>query len=50
MIIFFCFFYTALVFSSREQADNLKKAARLCRGSVRASRTARHLDKIPDAG
>src|SRR5882757_10773853 len=25
MIIFFCFFYTALVFSSREQADNLKK-------------------------
>ena len=37
-IIFFCFFYTALVFNSRETADNLKKAARSFRASVRVTR------------
>ena len=37
-IIFFCFFYTALVFNPRETADNLKKREPLSRGSARASR------------
>lgn len=35
-IVFFCFFYTGLVFNSRETADNLKKAAHLFRGFVLA--------------
>ena len=29
-IVFFCFFYTALVFNSRETADNLKKSGAFC--------------------
>ena len=46
MIIFFCFFYTALVFSSREQADNLKKGGAFVPGIRPGEQTARHLDKI----
>jgi preprotein translocase subunit SecY len=37
-IIFFCFFYTALVFNPRETADNLKKSGAFIPGSARASR------------
>jgi len=37
-IVFFCFFYTALVFNSRETGDNLKKSGAFIPGSVRASR------------
>ena len=41
LIIFFCFFYTALVFNSRETADNLKTFGRVhSRVSARASRPA----------
>ena len=42
MIVFFCFFYTALVFNSRETADNLKKMAPSSRASARASRLRVH--------
>ena len=38
LIMFFCFFYTALVFNSRETADNLKKSGAFIRASVRGSR------------
>jgi len=38
MIVFFCFFYTALVFNSRETADNLKKSGAFIPASGRASR------------
>ena len=37
-IVFFCYFYTALVFNPKETAENLKKAGRSCRASVPASR------------
>lgn len=37
-IIFFCFFYTALVFNSRETADNLKKSGAFIPGSVPVTR------------
>ena len=37
LIIFFCFFYTALVFNSRETAENLKKSGAFIPGSGPAS-------------
>ncbi len=46
MIIFFCFFYTALVFNSRETADNLKKSGAFIPGIRPGDQTARHIDKI----
>jgi preprotein translocase subunit SecY len=46
MIIFFCFFYTALVFNSRETADNLKKSGAFIPGIRPGDHTARHIDKI----
>jgi preprotein translocase subunit SecY len=46
LIIFFCFFYTALVFNSREQADNLKKSGAFVPGIRPGEQTARHIDKI----
>ena len=46
MIIFFCFFYTALVFNSRETADNLKKSGAFIPGIRPGEQTARHIDKI----
>jgi len=45
-IIFFCFFYTALVFNSRETADNLKKSGAFIPGIRPGEQTARHIDKI----
>ena len=45
-IIFFCFFYTALVFNSRETADNLKKSGAFIPGIRPGDNTARHIDKI----
>ena len=45
-IIFFCFFYTALVFNSRETADNLKKSGAVIPGIRPGDNTARHIDKI----
>ena len=45
-IIFFCFFYTALVFNSRETADNLKKSGAFVPGIRPGDHTARYIDKI----
>ncbi len=46
MIIFFCFFYTALVFNSRETADNLKKSGAFIPGIRPGEQTAKHIDRI----
>jgi preprotein translocase subunit SecY len=46
MIVFFCFFYTALVFNSRETADNLKKSGAFIPGIRPGDQTARHIDRI----
>ncbi|MYN12674.1 preprotein translocase subunit SecY [Pusillimonas sp. TS35] len=46
MIIFFCFFYTALVFNSRETADNLKKSGAFVPGIRPGEQTSRYIDKI----
>jgi preprotein translocase subunit SecY len=46
LIIFFCFFYTALVFNSRETADNLKKSGAFIPGIRPGEQTARYIDKI----
>ena len=45
-IIFFCFFYTGLVFNSRETADNLKKSGAFMPGIRPGDQTARYIDKI----
>ena len=45
-IIFFCFFYTALVFNSKETADNLKKSGALIPGIRPGDQTAKFVDKI----
>jgi preprotein translocase subunit SecY len=46
MIVFFCLFYTALVFNSRETADNLKKSGAFIPGIRPGDQTARYIDKI----
>jgi preprotein translocase subunit SecY len=45
-IIFFCFFYTAMVFNSRDTADNLKKSGAFVPGIRPGDQTARYVDKI----
>jgi len=45
-IIFFCFFYTALVFNPKETADNLKKSGAFVPGIRPGEQTARYIDKI----
>ena len=45
-IIFFCFFYTALVFNSRDTAENLKKSGAFVPGIRPGDQTARYIDKI----
>lgn len=45
-IVFFCFFYTALVFNSKETADNLKKSGAFIPGIRPGDQTARYIDKI----
>ena len=45
-IVFFCFFYTALVFNSRETADNLKKSGAFIPGIRPGDNTAKYIDKI----
>ena len=46
MIIFFCFFYTALVFNPREIADNLKKSGAFLPGIRPGAQTAGYIDKV----
>ena len=45
-IIFFCFFYTALVFNSNETADNLKKSGAFIPGIRPGDQTAKYIDDI----
>ncbi len=46
LIIFFCFFYTALVFNSRETADNLKKSGAFIPGIRPGAQTATYIDGV----
>jgi preprotein translocase subunit SecY len=46
LIVFFCFFYTALVFNSRETADNLKKSGAFIRGIRPGQQTGEYIDKV----
>ena len=45
-IIFFCFFYTALVFNPKETAENLKKSGALVPGIRPGDQTARYIDGV----
>ncbi|WAI11685.1 MAG: preprotein translocase subunit SecY [Buchnera aphidicola (Macrosiphum albifrons)] len=45
-IVFFCFFYTGLVFNPRETADNLKKSGAFISGIRPGEQTAKYIDKI----
>jgi preprotein translocase subunit SecY len=45
-IIFFCFFYTALVFNPKETADNLKKSGAFVPGIRPGEQTAKYIDTI----
>jgi len=45
-IIFFCFFYTAIVFNSKETADNLKKSGAFIPGIRPGEQTARYIDEV----
>jgi preprotein translocase subunit SecY len=45
-IIFFCFFYTALVFNPKDTADNLKRSGAFIPGIRPGDQTARYIDKI----
>ena len=46
MIIFFCFFYTALVFNSKETAENLKKSGAFIPGIRPGQQTANYIDSV----
>ncbi|HEB80445.1 MAG TPA: preprotein translocase subunit SecY, partial [Chromatiales bacterium] len=46
LIVFFAFFYTALVFNSRETADNLKKSGAFIPGIRPGDQTARYIDGV----
>lgn len=45
-IIFFCFFYTALVFNPKETADNLKKSGAFIPGIRPGEQTAKYIDTV----
>ena len=46
MIVFFCFFYTALVFDPKDTADNLKKSGAFVPGVRPGDQTARYVDNV----
>jgi len=46
LIMFFCFFYTALVFNSQETADNLKRSGAFVPGIRPGYQTAEYIDKV----
>ena len=46
LIIFFCFFYTALVFNSRDTADNLRRSGAFIPGIRPGQQTAEYIDKV----
>lgn len=45
-IIFFCFFYTALVFNAKETADNLKRSGAFIPGIRPGEQTAKYIDQV----
>ncbi len=45
-IVFFCFFYTALVFNARDTADNLKKSGAFIPGIRPGQQTAKYIDTV----
>ncbi|MFI3194855.1 MAG: preprotein translocase subunit SecY [Methylococcaceae bacterium] len=45
-IVFFCFFYTALVFNSKETAENLKKSGAFLPGIRPGIQTSNYIDKV----
>ncbi|WP_179945920.1 preprotein translocase subunit SecY [Eikenella longinqua] len=45
-IVFFCYFYTALVFSPREMAENLKKSGAFVPGIRPGEQTSNYLEKV----
>jgi preprotein translocase subunit SecY len=46
LIIFFCFFYTAMVFNSKETADNLKRSGAFIPGIRPGRQTAEYIDHV----
>lgn len=46
LIVFFCFFYTALMFNARETADNLKRSGAFIPGIRPGEQTARYVDGV----
>ena len=46
MIVFFCFFYTALVFNPKETAENLKKSGAFIPGIRPGEQTSRYIERI----
>jgi preprotein translocase subunit SecY len=46
MIIFFCFFYTALVFNPKDVADNLKRSGAFIPGIRPGDQTAKYIDSV----
>ncbi len=46
LIMFFCFFYTALMFNSNDTADNLKKSGAFVPGIRPGAKTAEYIDKV----
>ncbi len=46
LIIFFCFFYTALVFNARDTADNLKKSGAFIPGIRPGQQTGEYIDRV----
>jgi preprotein translocase subunit SecY len=46
LIIFFCFFYTALVFNSRDTAENLRRSGAFIPGIRPGQQTAEYIDKV----
>ena len=46
MIVFFCFFYTALVFNPKEIADNLKRSGAFVPGIRPGVQTAQYIDRV----
>ncbi len=46
MIVFFCFFYTALMFNPKEVADNLKRSGAFLPGIRPGEQTAKYIDKV----
>ncbi|MEO1203420.1 MAG: preprotein translocase subunit SecY, partial [Pseudomonadota bacterium] len=46
LIVFFCFFYTALMYNSKDTADNLKKAGAFLPGIRPGANTAEYIDRV----